>query len=539
MNGLVVDCFAGGGGASLGIEMGLGRPVDIAINHDPEAIAMHRTNHPDTTHFIEDIWNVDPLTATQGRHVRLAWFSPDCTHFSKARGGQPVSRGHRTLAWTIIDWAKAVRPDVIMMENVEEFKTWGPVLDDGTIIAELKGYIFEKWVAAFRELGYDIDWRELRASHYDTPTIRRRLFIIARCDGQPIVWPEPTHGPGRLPERSAAECIDWTIPTKSIFDRKKPLAEQTQKRIANGIKRYVIDDPDPFIVTVNHTGAGFRGQGIREPFKTVTSAHDGHGLVTPFLAGIGGRRSRAPERSVEQPLHTVMTRDESAVVTPYIVRSGHHSPASGQGDSMRGQPLERPLSSVTTHNDYNLTAPILARIAQQGFRGDHASRSPEEPLDTVLTKNEHIVVSSHLHKMYGTSKDGADIRDPMPTVTSGGNHIAEVRAFLIKYFGTAKDGQPLQQPMHTVTSKERFGLVMVAGLPHIIIDIHMRMLRARELYRAQGFPDSYEIKHLAGGRVLSEKASIRMCGNSVCPKLAKALVEANLVNNRVEMEIAA
>lgn len=284
---IVVDNFAGGGGASTGIKMAIGRDVDIAINHDPAAIAMHKANHPYTEHYNESVWDIDPVTATGGRPVGLCWFSPDCKHFSKAKGGKPVDKNIRGLAWVALKWAATVRPRVIMLENVEEFKTWGPLLGDRPDPNQ-KGRTFNCFVNALRRHGYQVDWRELRACDYGAPTIRKRFFLIARCDGRPIVWPKPTHGdPSSLkvqsgelkPWHTAAECIDWSIPCPSIFERKKPLAENTLRRIAKGLQKFVIDNPQPFIVQVNHGGENFRGADFDKPFPTVTAKH-GIGLNT-------------------------------------------------------------------------------------------------------------------------------------------------------------------------------------------------------------------------------------------------------------------
>src|SRR5262245_4479241 len=302
---LIVDNFAGGGGASLGIEMALGRSPDIAINHDPEAISMHMANHPDSKHFCEDVWQVNPIKACAGRPVGLAWFSPDCKHFSKAKGRKPVSKKIRGLAWIVVKWAKAVAPRVIILENVEEFQDWGPLDDEGMPCPKRKGMTFQRWLDQLRNLGYRVEWRELRACDYSAPTIRKRLFIVARRDGQRIVWPEPTHmSPKKLgtdlfsshlkPWRTAAECIDWSIPCPSIFDRKKQLAENTLRRVAAGLRRYVIESPEPFIISLTHHG-GDRVEPLDEPFRTVTGAKRGEkALVTPYLVGAGG-----PARSGE------------------------------------------------------------------------------------------------------------------------------------------------------------------------------------------------------------------------------------------------
>lgn len=487
---IIVDSFAGGGGASLGIEMAIGRGPDIAINHDHEAIAMHTANHPRTRHYSENVWDVDPVKAVAGRPVGLAWFSPDCTFHSKARGGKPFrdrnkARRRRGLAWVVVRWAKAVRPRVIMLENVEEFQDWGPLLDDGTPCPIRKGLTFRRWKKHLENLGYAVECRELRASDYGAPTIRKRLFVIARCDGLPIVWPKPTHGPGtNHPYRTAAECIDWSLPCPSIFERARPLAEATMRRIAKGVKRYVIDAKEPFIVTCNHSGDGFRGQGIHEPMKTLTAARDAHGLVVPFLTEHANGSSQR-NFSIEEPLRTQCAE----------VKGGHFALVS---------------AFMAQHN-----------TGMVGHRAD-------KPVSTITSRGtQQQLVTSHLTKLYGTCKDGQDNREPMPTITSGGQHIGEVRAFLIKYYGTDQDPQ-LREPLHTVTTKDRFGVVTVKGEDYVIADIGMRMLQPRELYRAQGFPDSYVIDLEVQGKRLTKTAQVRMCGNSVCPPIAAAIVRANM-----------
>lgn len=452
---LIVDSFAGGGGASLGIEIALGRSPDIAVNHDPEAIAMHRANHPETRHYCQDVWSVDPRDVTGGQPVGLAWFSPDCKHFSKAKGGKPVEKKIRDLAWVVVEWAKAVKPRIILLENVEEFKDWGPLLPDGMPCPVQKGITFRQWVRELEDVGYHVEHRELRACDFGAPTTRKRLFVIARCDGQPISWPEPTHGPRRVnPYRTAAECIDWSLPCPSIFCRQRPLAENTMRRIARGLKRYVIEAAEPFIIPLTHHGDA-RAHSIHEPMRTVTGAHRGEqALVAAFLAKHYG---------------------------------GHEATGSRLFD----------------------------------------------PIDTVTAVDHHSLVSSHLVKLRGGLADhhttAQDWRDPAPTLTAGGTHLAEVRAFLIKYYGAEKQDPQLGLPLHTVTTKDRFGLVTVRGEDYAIADIGMRMLAPRELFLAQGFPSSYRVDDfLFNGKPLSKTAQVRMCGNSVCPPLAAALVTANV-----------
>lgn len=449
---LVVDNFAGGGGASTGIEAAIGRSVDIAINHDAEAIAMHTANHPGTEHYCEDVFSIDPLKVTQGHPVGLAWFSPDCKHFSKAKGGKPVSKNVRGLAWVVIRWAESVRPRLIMLENVEEFQTWCPLLEDGRPDPSRKGETFREWVGKLRALGYIVEWRELKAADYGTPTSRKRLFVIARCDGQPIVWPEPTHGKGRRPYRTAAECIDWSIPCPSIFERSKPLAEATLRRIARGVRRYVIEAAEPFIVPITHTG-GDRVHGTSEPLRTITTAH----------------------------------RGEFALAVPTLIQTSY------------------------------------------GERKGQAPRVPglEKPVGTIMAQGQkHALVAAFLARHYGGHEnDGSDLRIPMHTVTAQDHHSL-VHAFLIKYYGVDQNPEMLE-PLHTVTTRHRFALVTVQGEQYYIADIGMRMLAPHELFRAQGFRSDYIISPIVKGKPLTKTAQIRMCGNSVCPPLAEALVRAN------------
>lgn len=504
---IVVDNFAGGGGASLGISLAIGREPDIALNHDAEACAMYQANHPGTKVYCQSVWKADPRDVVANddgkpRPVGLAWFSPDCKHFSKAKGGKPVEKHIRDLAWVVVHWAKLVKPRIIALENVEEFRDWGPLVQvaDGKLMPcpARKGFTFRRWVKELRKLGYQVEWRDLRACDYGAPTIRKRLFLVARCDGQPIVWPEPSHGPkgtGLPPYRTAAECIDWSIPCPSIFGRKKPLAENTLRRIARGIKRYVIDAAEPFIVPasfvvpVTHHGDD-RCHAASEPLRTITTAKRGEmALVTPFVSRVDqtSAAGRNGIQSPEVPLRTVTTAGSLALVSAFLAQHN----AGPRNDSLAGRAADQPISTITQSG------------AQQQ------------------------VVTSHLVKLRGTCQDGQPVTEPMPTVTSGGLHVGEVRAFLVKYFGTAI-GQDLREPMHTTTARARFGLVVIAGEEYEIVDIGMRMLTPRELFRAQGFPDSYVIDCGPDGRPITKTAQIGRCGNSVCPPVATALVCANL-----------
>lgn len=467
---LIVDNFAGGGGASTGIEMATGYSVDIAINHDPEAIRMHKANHPNTKHYCEDVWQVDPVEACNGHPVGLAWFSPDCKHFSKAKGGKPKDKFIRGLAWVACRWAGLVRPRVIMLENVEEFKTWGPLNRGHHPIKAKQGKTFEKFVQQLTDLGYEVQFKELVAADYGAPTMRKRFFMIARCDGKSIIWPEPTHGPadseavkaGLLkPYMGAYTQLDFSLPCPSIFDTSeeikekygiravRPLAPKTMERIARGLKKFVFENPEPFIIQCNHGGER-RPNDIRDPMPTITGKH-GYGVVEPYMIpiGYGERDGQAPRvHDIEKPLPTVTSWDHNSVVTANLIQMNNHC-------------------------------------------------------------------------------DGRDVRDPIPTITAGDGQFGEVRAFLIKYYGDAT-GQDIEQPLDTVTTKDRFGLVTIEGVDYQIVDIGLRMLEPRELYGCQGFPDDYIIDHDYTGKTYPRSEQVRRCGNAVCPPIPAALVRANL-----------
>lgn len=502
---LIVDNFAGGGGASTGIEQALGRPVDIAINHDPDAIAMHTINHPHTTHYCESVWDINPREVTNGQPVGLAWFSPDCKHFSKAKGSTPVNKEIRGLAWVAMRWAATVKPRIIMLENVEEFKTWGPVID-GKPCPARKGKTFASFVRQLEQLGYAVEWRNLVASDFGAPTIRKRLFLIARCDGQPIAWPEPTHGnPARLDFKksglkkwkTAADIIDWSIPCPSIFDRKKPLAENTLRRIARGVQRYVIDNPKPFIVRIGQQGFG--GDGMQ---------YDSN-----------------------QPLTTITTKAEHCLVLPHITKYYGAKSAT----ETRGSTLGEPIATQTTENRFGLVSAFLTK-----FRTGATGSSMEEPVHTITAGSfvkrpggaAHAMgmVTTHLVHLRNNC-DARSIEEPLPTLTAGGGHVGEVRAFLIKYYGNETEGVSLREPLHTVTAQDRFGLVTVRGEQYQIVDIGMRMLEPHELFAAQGFPRNYIIDRDAAGNPIPKYKQVARCGNSVCPALAEALVRANYTSN--------
>ncbi len=656
MREIIVDNFAGGGGASTGIEMAIGRSVDIAINHDPNAIAMHTTNHPDTLHYCESVFTVKPKIVTAGRPVALAWYSPDCRHFSKAKGAKPVEKSIRGLAWIELRWGLEVRPRVMMLENVGEFRTWGPLLaGEMRPDPERTGETFEAFIGMLttgiqadhpalaecceflnisldsedaarlvKGLGYTVEYRELRACDYGAPTIRKRFFMVARCDGKPVTWPEPTHGDpkseavrtGHLkPWRTAAECIDWSIPAPSIFDRKKPLAENTLRRIARGIQRFVIDSEQPyivpFVVKCNHTSTKtsydcFRGRTLGEPLQTVTKSPgyavavphltkfrtgatgqnvtdpvptitagsstrpggNGHALgivetaLMPFLAGNGGSEYQAKPRAINKPAHTVMKESRVCLAAPIIARqfgnsTGHRADkpsatitAGGGGKSQLvsaflakhyggnytgpGVGLDEPAHSVTTVDHHAAVAAHLV-VNNTG----HAGGAADSPAHTVTTGNHHAVVASHLVKLRGTCRDGQRTDEPAPTITAGGLHVGEVQTTLAVDEYDEQRAQLVLAFLRKYCGEDCTGLVTIDGVVYRIVDIGMRMLQPRELYRAQGFPDWYVIEHDFRGVKYAKDKQVARCGNAVPPQFAEALVRANLPELCINREVIA
>lgn len=584
---LIVDNFAGGGGASTGIELATGYSVDIAINHDPEAIKMHKANHPNTKHYCENVWAVDPVKACNGHPVGLAWFSPDCKHFSKAKGGKPKDKNIRGLAWVALRWAGLIRPRVIMLENVEEFKTWGPLNRGHHPIKAKQGKTFEKFVQQLTDLGYEVQFKELVAADYGAPTMRKRFFMIARCDGKPIVWPEPTHGPadseavkaGLLkPYVGAYTQIDFSRPCPSIFDTSeeikekygiravRPLAQKTMDRIARGLKKFVLDNPEPFIIQCNHGGER-RPNDIREPMPTITGKH-GYGIVEPYMVQIGQtgdgegfpidrmryptycnpeemdklpfadpeteweiqrqlqtpymgtNTTNHPGGNCKNPIHTITTGNQQCLISPTLIQ--YHSETSKDG--VRGQTIEDPIMTVDSSNRYGLVTSFLHKYYDGGYKG--AGETVENPLPTVTAWDHNSVVTANLIQM-NNHCDGKDIRQTLPTITAGDGHFGEVRAFLIKYYGQGT-GQDIKKPLDTVTAQDRFGLVTINGTDYQIVDIGLRMLEPKELYGCQGFPDDYIIDHDYTGKTYPRSEQVRRCGNAVCPPIPAALVRANL-----------
>lgn len=580
---LIIDNFAGGGGTSTGLEAAFGRPVDIAINHNAEALAMHAANHPHTRHLCESVWDVDPIEVTQNQPVGLVWLSPDCKHFSKAKGGKPVEKKIRGLAWVALRWIAKCKPRAMILENVEEFKTWGPLIVDADGSARpdpaKKGKTFDSFIRQIKAHGYSVEWEELRACDYGTPTIRKRFFMVARRDGLPIVARPPvTHAAptskeaksGKLlPWCTAAECIDWSIPCPSIFERKKPLADATLRRIAKGVMRYVVESGDPFIVGLAHAehvggGGGDRSHGIDEPVRTIHAGGGNHAIVVPTLVqtGYGEREGQAPRAlDIGKPLGTVVSgAAKHAVVSAFLAK--HYT-------GVVGSDLRDALGTVTSTDHHSLVTAALVGVGARA--GQSRPRGMDEPTATICAKYDTALVAAHLvHMGHGEGKDGkkrfshgvrdvgvplntvaasgmpaaivtshlminttghsgAAINDPLPTVTTGGHH-AEVRAFLLSYYSTDQDPK-IGGPLPTATTKDRFGLVTIHGQDYQIVDIGLRMLTPRELFKAQGFPDSYIIgDDESQGLKLTKSAQVRMCGNSVCPPLAEALARANFAH---------
>lgn len=520
-----IDLFAGGGGASLGMEMA-GYRVHAAVNHNPQAVAIHAINHPHTEHWVQDIYTVSPRQVTRGRPVGWLWASPDCTHHSKAKGGPPTRNARRReLAMVLVDkWLPELgdkRPLGIALENVEEFEDWGPLDRHGRVIEAEKGLMFQLFVKALRRFGYRVEWRRLRACDYGAPTIRQRLFLLARRDGGKIVWPAPTHGDPKsdavksgklLPWRTAAECIDWSLPCPSVFDTaeeikakyglraQRPLADATLRRIAKGIKRYVIDAAEPFIVTCNHSGEHFRGHGVNDPMKTITAARDAHGLVMPFVQHVqhgsapggvmpadeplrtvtahpkgGGMALVAPVvapmvtemrtgsvgHGVEEPFRTITaggtparpsTGNTKALVMPVLVtNTSGHAPGS----------VEDPLPTLTTGSQQAVAAAHLQTYygSHEGKQdGDLRGCAMDDPMGTVTAGGmRHSLVAAHLQRQFGESV-GADCADPLPTVMPGGGGKTALCAALLKHYGGVV-GQPVDQPLGTITTVDHHSVL--------------------------------------------------------------------------------
>ncbi|WP_418514829.1 DNA cytosine methyltransferase [Delftia sp. PS-11] len=647
---LIIDNFAGGGGTSTGLEAAFGRPVDIAINHDPEALAMHAANHPHTLHLCESVWDVNPIQVTGNQPVALVWLSPDCKHFSKAKGGTPVSKHIRGLAWVGMRWVALTKPRVLMLENVEEFQTWGPILvgPDGQARPDpaRRGKTFQSFVRQLRMHGYQVDWRELRASDHGTPTIRKRLFLVARRDGLPIVWPEQTHAEptdrrvlaGKLAaHRTAAECIDFDLPAESVFGRRRPLVDNTMRRVAKGLWRHVLTSANPFIVggraaylNEHANSSNQRTMPADAPLRTICAqVKGGHfSVVAPTLAPLRGTSEQhLVGHAVDAPLSTVAASGtHHALVGANLITVGY---GEREGQQPRVQDIEAPLGTVVAGGVKS--AVVQGHLVMTNTTG-HPGAAPDSPLRTVTTGGHHALVAAHLVDMgHGEGKDGTKrfshgirslevplntvtasgatsalaavcleqanggfyegdgraVGDPMSTVTSSGTQQRLITAYLVKYYSEGGQDSACNEPMHTVPTKARMGLVqtcqvpaatlapehaararMCAELLHkhlpehfpdpaelvlmwhagqwwVLVDITLRMLKPRELFRAQGFPRGYRFERVPDPSLLfrdgkqaadprdlpqidlSTTAQVRMCGNSVCPPLAEALARAN------------
>lgn len=629
--GLLVDLFAGGGGAGTGVEWAFQRPIDIAINHDAEALAMHRANHPHTRHLCANLREVNPREATGGKPVYFLWASPDCKHFSRAKGGKPLERAIRSLAWVVVRWAEETLPTIICVENVPEFQTWGPLGPDARPLPAHKGDYFRAWVRRLKRLGYKVDWREMVACDLGAPTSRKRFFVVARRDGLPIAWPEPTHGPNRpQPWRTAAECINWEDTAPSIFARKKPLAPKTLARIAKGVKRYVLEAAQPFIVV---NTSGHAPADVDAPVPTVTTGKQ-HMLVGPSLISVGygereGQSPRVP--GLDKPLGTIVAGGiKHALVAPYLtehangsgqrvfsaneplrtqvaqVKGGHFALVAASVEEasavwvakhyggVTGQAADKPLGAVTAVDHHSLVsasvlkmrgtnvgsniADPLHTVSAQGqhhgllcasiteFRSGAVGSGMDEPVRTITaggnpkrpsTGNTKGLLCAHIERYYSLGGQLSDVNAPLPTATAKARFGLST-AHLTQFNGRS-EAQPLDEPTPSVTSRDRFGLVDVAleqgdryeqvrdflrahgvigpedeaevdvdSVRCRIVDIGMRMFRPRELYRAMGFPDTYEIAPIHKGKPLTLTSQVRMCGNSVPPHMSYALAAANL-----------
>lgn len=577
---IIVDNFAGGGGASTGIELAAGRPVTIAINHDPDAILLHKTNHPYTEHYQENVWSVDPRAVCGGRKVGLAWFSPDCKHFSKAKGAALVDRKIRGLAWIVLKWAALVRPRVIMLENVEEFQTWGPVRK-GKPVKKKAGQTFQKWKSQLAALGYQIDHRELVMADYGAPTTRKRFCLIARCDGKSIVWPERTHAPrdseevrrGVLkPWRSAAEVIDWSIPAYSIFDSKqeikrkygvnavRPLADNTMRRVIRGVDKFTIrsgrpflvpigygerkgqaprvhdlDDPLPTVVStakqslcapvlcqVNHAG-GDRSQNVQDTMPTITAKH-GYGVSESVLAPITLTNTGASVGgSAGEPVHTVRTGGGGQILAAANLIQYH----TEQNENVRANGLHEPLPTADASNRYALATAQLVE-----YYGTGRSIDVEEPMHTVTSHDREAVVMAHIVKFKGNDL-GQHPEQPLQTVTASAGEFAACHVYLAKATGGNFGYWPLVRDLlnkycgYTLAENEVL-LLRIGGKLYFIADILLRMLQPRELYNAMDFPPDYVIDRDYLGNEYKKTKQVARCGNAVCPSLATALVRVNL-----------
>lgn len=536
---IIVDNFAGGGGASTGIELAAGRPVAIAINHDPDAILLHKTNHPYTEHLQASVWDVDPVEVCKGRPVGLAWFSPDCKHFSKAKGAALRDRKIRGLAWIVLRWAGTVRPRVIMLENVEEFQTWGPVRK-GKPVKKHAGETFKQFIKQLENLGYVVEYRELIAADYGAPTTRKRFALIARCDGKPIVWPERTHAPrdseevksGKLkPWRSAAEIIDWTQPSYSIFDSKqeikerygvnaiRPLADNTLRRVIRGVDKFTIKSGKPFIVQQKFANAA---QSIDRPLTTVTAVGS-HEVAQPIMAPFTFSNTGGSVGSeASEPVHTIRSAGGQVLSAANLIQ--YHTE---QSEKVRGQAVTDPIQTVDAANRYGLASAQLVE-----YYGNGNPLDVQEPMHTVTAHDREAVVSAHVVKFKGQEL-GQHPTDTLNTITAQGLEYAECRAVLAK----VEQGRDLGRwpQIRELLNKycgydlkeDEIILLIIRGIAYFIADITLRMLTPRELYNAMGFPVDYQIEKDYMGNAYGKNKQVARCGNAVCPPLAEAMVRAN------------
>lgn len=497
---IIVDNFAGGGGASTGIELATGRPVNIAINHDPDAILMHKTNHPYTEHYQASVWDINPEEVCRGRKVGLAWFSPDCKHFSKAKGGKPVDKKIRGLAWIVLRWAAKVRPRVIMLENVEEFQTWGPVRK-GKPVKSKVGQTFNQFIEQLKALDYDVEYRELKACDYGAPTIRKRFFLIARCDGNPIVWPKATHAPADSPEvttgkkkpyKSAAECIDFSLPCSSIFERAKPLVPNTLRRIARGLDKFVIREAKPYLV---HIGNGERS----------------------------GQLPRIYD--IDKPLNTVVSSCKQYLIAPSLIQ--YHSETAKS--EVRGQKINKPIMTIDSSGRYGVQIPFLT----QYYSGADHANTVTNPLQTVTVKPRHFLNDCFL-TVLRNHMDSKSINEPLNTITAGAEHFSFVKVYVKQYCEGVWLGHwhKIRAMLNEYTdwnlNDNEIIVFNIDGTEYFIYDIGMRMLQPKELYAAQGFPKDYVIEKDYLGNTYPKSKQVARCGNAVPPPFATALVRANL-----------
>ena len=542
---IIVDNFAGGGGASTGMELATGRVVDIAINHDPDAILMHKTNHPHTTHYQASVWDVDPVEVCAGRPVGLAWFSPDCKHFSKAKGGKPVDKSIRGLAWIALRWAGTVRPRVIILENVEEFQTWGPVRR-GKPVKSKKGQTFQKFVRQLYALGYDVQWRELVAADYGAPTTRKRFFLIARCDGRAIIWPEATHASRdsqevkngeKLPWRSASEIIDWSLPCPSIFDTRetikakygltaqRPLRPNTLRRVARGVDKFVIQSANPFIIPVGYgerKGQAPRVHDAEEPLPTAVGVAK-HGVVQPYMVQVN-HAGDFRGQSLKEPVQTITAKLGEGLVCPAMIQ--YHTE---QTERVRGQGVTDPIMTIDAANRYGVAAPTLVKYYSVEKQGQDVAA----PLHTITTKDREGLAISHLVKLHHNDV-GGPVDGPLATITAEGTH----HGLVVTRVEKMAPGADLQRwPQIRALLNEYCGyhlandevlLFLIGGVWYYMADIGLRMLSPKELYRANGFPPDYIIDRDYEGHEYGRSKQVARCGNAVPPPFATALVRANL-----------